>query len=379
VNKTGIVGYDLAYGDLHTAVFYERALARALRFVASEAWATDMLTLDHVSRLIEGEVVLDLHKPDMEGLVMDLSHACISITLQRRAGASPMLTVDVHAGSRQAVRLEVARLKELLPPADAPPADHIQVAFWYRGPRGPARIQRTLAATAWAKSKANYASETQRALGPLMTDAGNVIARGRLLLMHGPPGTGKTSALRIMALENRASISIEYVLDPESLFGRDAAYFASVLFGNEHENGETTPPITRMLVLEDCDELLSADAKERAGQGLARLLNLVDGLIGQGLKIAVLITTNESLGAFHPAVMRPGRCGAVVAFELFGREEATEWLRRHDESLEAPGRVSLADLFAIRDGHRPTSAPAPRPREPIGFAGTGQTRAASSR
>jgi hypothetical protein len=31
---------------------------------------------------------------------------------------------------------------------------------------------------------------------------------------------------------------------------------------------------TRLLVLEDCDELLSVDAKLRAGQGLARLLNL---------------------------------------------------------------------------------------------------------
>ena len=379
MNKTGIVGYDLAYGDLLSAVFYERALARALRFVASEAWVTDMLTLDHISRLIEGDVVLDIHKHDMEGLVMDLPHACVSISLQRRAGASPMLSVDVHAGSRQAVRLEVARLKELLPPADAPPADHIQVAFWYSGPRGPARIQRTLAATAWADGKTNYSSGTQRALDPLMADANNVIGRGRLLLMHGPPGTGKTSALRIMALENRKSISIEYVLDPESLFGRDAAYFASVLFGDGHDDDETTPHVTRTLVLEDCDELLSADAKERAGQGLARLLNLVDGLIGQGLKIAVLITTNESVGAFHPAVMRPGRCGAVVAFDLLGRDEATEWLRRHDESLEAPGRVSLADLFAIRDGHRPASAPAPKPREPIGFAGTGQARVASSR
>jgi hypothetical protein len=115
-------------------------------------------------------------------------------------------------------------------------------------------------------------------------------------------------------------------------------------------------------VLEDCDELLSADAKERAGQGLARLLNLVDGLIGQGLRIAVLITTNEPLSGFHPAVSRPGRCGAVVSFELFDSEEAGDWLARHGLPASSPGRCSLADLFALGKGR----AVAGR-RRPVGF------------
>jgi hypothetical protein len=59
---------------------------------------------------------------------------------------------------------------------------------------------------------------------------------------------------------------------------------------------------------------------------LARLLNLVDGLIGQGLRIGVLITTNDPLSGFPPAVSRPGRCGAAIAFDAFGQEEADQWL-----------------------------------------------------
>ena len=43
----------------------------------------------------------------------------------------------------------------------------------------------------------------------------------------------------------------------------------------------------RLLVLEDTGALLSADARERAGQGLSRFLNVVDGLIGQGLRVLV--------------------------------------------------------------------------------------------
>jgi hypothetical protein len=79
-------------------------------------------------------------------------------------------------------------------------------------------------------------------------------------------------------------------------------------------------------------------------------LNLVDGLIGQGLRLGVLITTNEPLSDFHPAVGRPGRCGAVVAFELFSAAEAAEWLALNGIEYPAPGRSSLAELFSLRDG-----------------------------
>jgi hypothetical protein len=242
----------------------------------------------------------------------------------------------------------------------------INVGFWYRGPQGAAKVQRALEAPGWGESATNYPAVTRQALAPSMSDLDAVIAGGRLLLWHGAPGTGKTSALRTLARENHARIRVEYVLDPEALFGRDAGYFISVLFDNDDDDDGDDAEIgtgkTRLLVLEDCDELLSADAKERSGQGLARLLNLVDGLIGQGLKVGVLITTNEPLGGFHPAVSRPGRCGAVVSFELFGSDEAGEWLIQRGRAASAMGRVSLAELFAMRDGRRP-----PESRQPIGF------------
>ena len=48
---------------------------------------------------------------------------------------------------------------------------------------------------------------------------------------------------------------------------------------------------------------LVADAGAHAdvGQGLARLLNVCDGMVGQGLRILILLTTNEDLGTMHPA------------------------------------------------------------------------------
>ena len=49
----------------------------------------------------------------------------------------------------------------------------------------------------------------------------------------------------------------------------------------------------RLFVLEDCGELLRADAR---GQSLSRLLNIADGVIGQSRRLLICITTNEPIG-----------------------------------------------------------------------------------
>ncbi len=112
-------GYELAREDLLMAVFIDRALERALRFGATDDWDTELVTLDHVNRLLESDVVLDLQSSDFEGLVLDLRNAVISVGLVRGVGRKPQVVIDVQAASRQAARLEMARLKELLPEAEA--------------------------------------------------------------------------------------------------------------------------------------------------------------------------------------------------------------------------------------------------------------------
>src|SRR3712207_1033714 len=86
----------------------------------------------------------------------------------------------------------------------------------------------------------------------------------------------------------------------------------------------------RLIVLEDAADLVTPGA----GSGLARLLNLTDGFVGQGLKVLVLVTGNEPLERLHPAVARPGRCAAEVAFERFDADAAARWLA--DRGVTAP-------------------------------------------
>ena len=175
---------------------------------------------------------------------------------------------------------------------------------------------------------------------------------GRLLLWHGIPGTGKTYALRALGWEWRTWCDFHYVTDPETFFGSSPAYMLDVLLGEDDDDDEGGR--WRLLILEDTGELLAADAKERTGQGLSRLLNVVDGLIGQGLRVLVLVTTNETLRSLHPAVSRPGRCASQIEFGAFAAEEAAEWL--------GAGRGSRLCHAAARSRRCTRARPEPRSR-----------------
>jgi hypothetical protein len=94
---------------------------------------------------------------------------------------------------------------------------------------------------------------------------------------------------------------------------------------------------------------MSASARADVGQGLSRILNLADGLLGQGQRCLLLVTTNEPIGRLHPALRRPGRCWAEIEFTPFSGGEAATWLRRRGASRRAPGSATLAELFALAD------------------------------
>ncbi|HEV2786201.1 MAG TPA: ATP-binding protein [Solirubrobacteraceae bacterium] len=222
----------------------------------------------------------------------------------------------------------------------------VPVRFWTDAPDGAYVRRRAIEAPKWERVASNYPARVREAVGSLV--AAREPGAGALLLWHGEPGTGKTHALRALVRAWRPWCAGHYVTDPERfLAGTSYLMDVATRYGGPDE------PTWRLVVLEDAGELMAATARSETGQGLSRVLNLTDGMLGQGVKCLLLVTTNEPLGRLHPAVQRPGRCWASVDFEAFAPAEATAWLAARGVERDVGRPMTLAELYEVTEGREP--------------------------
>ncbi len=338
--------------DLPDAVFGQEATRLGLRHLRRESFPV----ADSPPPLRDlGTEVVTRRYHRGEDTVLRLGDEAVAL-VELRAGSAQIEVAATERSAADAHCETLARKLGALQESD----DEVAVTFWAQAQNGARSARRRVAAPNWSEIHANYAPQTGLGVAHLIT--ARVPESGRLILWHGEPGTGKTHALRALSRACDDWCSTHYVTDPESFLGAGTSYLLDVLTADDRAGG---PPRWKLVVLEDAGELLSVDAHERTGQALSRLLNVTDGVLGQGMKTIILVTTNEPLGRLHPAITRPGRCWAQIEFTALPAADANRWLASHDSAARVTEPTALADLYAILRGREPKAV------RPFGFRAVG--------
>lgn len=296
----------------------------------------------------------DRRSDSHQAFILRLGHHLICLSLSKPSHVEARIASPIGVSNVE-VQYYLRQLFPLLESTD----EQTKVDFWYSSAHGGgSEISRKLDTPSFATISSNYTRTVIETIKPLIVPGYRPGGGGKLILWRGHPGTGKTWMIRALMHEWRDWASCNYITDPDMFFGGSITYMMKVVMNEDYRDSDKW----KLLIFEDTGELISADAKQRTGQGLSRLLNIVDGIIGQGLKVIVLITTNEDVTSLHPAVTRPGRCLQDLHFLPLTAHEADTW--RKSNNLQPTGKIArIADLYAELGGRPVTQSTL----VPIGF------------
>jgi len=195
----------------------------------------------------------------------------------------------------------------------------------------------------------NYHPDVVNPFRHIVKELGARNPSGRLLLLDGEPGTGKTRYIRsvLAGLRNKAKVIL---VPPHLIADLSGPELVNPLLGN-------SGPI--LFVLEDADfALLSRDEtsafeKEGNTRALSALLNMTDGILGSVLDIRAIASTNAQLKAIDPALTRPGRLLARLPFGRLPFDQCIAVVQRETKNKveERRVRVALSGLPDRRESH----------------------------
>ena len=159
-------------------------------------------------------------------------------------------------------------------------------------------------------------------------------SRSNVVLLVGPPGTGKSTYLRAVS---NAFYNVErdiYIMNSDQVLNS----------ANLDEFIKATAKGS-IFIIEDADRLVGKRSDGNAQMSM--LLNQIDGIVVSDKKF--IISTNlASINKVDEALIRPGRCYSVLNFRKLKHTEANLIYKQHyntNDDLPDNGDLSLAEVL----------------------------------
>lgn len=170
-----------------------------------------------------------------------------------------------------------------------------------------------------------------------------------IVLLHGLPGTGKTTYLRYLVGKLKKRVMF---LSPSVAGNLMNPEFIELLIDNPNT----------VLIIEDAENIIM-DRRYNSGSAVSNLLNISDGLLADFLNVQLICTFNSSLTMIDQALMRKGRLIARYEFGKLGIKKAQRLSDHFGFETIINQSMTIAE---IANQHERTEAIAER-KEVIGF------------
>lgn len=149
-----------------------------------------------------------------------------------------------------------------------------------------------------------------------------------VLVLTGLKGSGKTELIRHIGKKYNSDITLTF---NEEIM-QDSSFYYDFL----------TSKKSNLMVIEDADKFLGR--RTDGNPVMQMFLNLTDGLVTNNKKKFIFSTNLPEVEDIDPALLRPGRCFAVVNFQELSKSEASTICKDLDVEYRSDFKT-LADIF----------------------------------